>query len=83
MNVTVLKLIFRRFALKLGYRIWSGWLSIIVFSLPLGFVLRLIRSCECPVRRALGYAWSRSENAATAFHPRSWEQDCKANGVRS
>jgi hypothetical protein len=80
--MTVLKLILKRFALKLGDRIWSGWLSMIVFTLLLGLILYLFSSYECPVRRALGYPLSRSKNVATALYAHPWEQDCEANDVK-
>lgn len=55
MNATVIKLIVRRFALKLGCRIWSGWLSIIIaFSFFLG-AMYVLSFYECSIRRALGY----------------------------
>jgi hypothetical protein len=80
--MTVQKLILKRFALKLGDRIWSGWLSMIVFTLLLGLILYLLSSYECPVRRALGYPLSRSKNVATAFYAHPWEQDCETNDVK-
>jgi hypothetical protein len=76
------RLILKRFAVGLGYHIWSGWLSIIVFSLLLGLVMYLVSFYECPIRRALGYPLSRSENVATGFYEHPWEQDCQANNVR-
>jgi hypothetical protein len=82
MNVTVLKLILKRFALQLGYGIWSGWLSILVFTLLLCLILYLLSSYECPVRRALGIHSPRSENVATAFYEHPWEQNCEANDVK-
>lgn len=82
MNATVLKLILKRFAPKLGYRIWAGWLSMLVFILLLSLILYLISSYECPIRRALGFPLSRSKDVATAFHPHSWEQDCRASDVK-
>ena len=82
MNVTVLKLILRRFVRKLGYSIWSGWLSFFVFIFLLSLILYLLSSYECPVRRALGFPLSRSKDVATAFYEAPWEQDCEANGVK-
>jgi hypothetical protein len=81
MNTTVLKLILRRIALKVGYRLWS-LVSIIMFLILLGFVMYAIRDYECPVRRALGLPPSRSDNVATAFHPHPWEQNCEAPSVK-
>ena len=77
-NVTVLKLILKRFARKLGYSIWSSWLALLVFLVVLCLILYLLSSYECPVRRALGYPLSRSKNVATGFYERPWEQDCEA-----
>jgi hypothetical protein len=82
MNATVLKLIIKRFAVGLGYRIWSGWLSIIVLAFLLGLIMYLLVSYECPVRRALGYPLSRSKNVATAFYAHPWEQDCEADSAK-
>jgi hypothetical protein len=74
----VLKLIVKRLAHKLGYGIWSGWLSIVVFTLLLGLAMYLLSSYECPVRRALGFPLSRSKDVATGFYEHPWEQDCEA-----
>lgn len=82
MKATVLKLIAKRFVLQLGYKIWSGWLSIIVFTLLLGLILYLLSSYECPIRHALRYPLSRSENVITGFYEHPWEQDCQANDVK-
>lgn len=82
MNAAVLKLILKRFALKLTHRIWSGWLSIIVFGVLLGLAMYVLSFYECPVRRALGYPLSRSERVATAFYAHPWEQNCEANTVK-
>jgi hypothetical protein len=67
MNAIVLKLILKRFAGKLGYRIWA-LLSVFLFTILFGLIMYLLNSYECPVRRALGYPLSRSKNVATAFH---------------
>jgi hypothetical protein len=77
-KLSVLRLILKRFALKLGYAIWSGWLSILVFTLLLGLIMYLLTSYECPVRRALGFPLSRSKDVATGFYEYPWEQDCEA-----
>jgi hypothetical protein len=82
MNVTVVKLIAKRFVRKLGYSIWSSWLSFFVFILLLGLLMYLLSSYECSVRRALGYPLSRSRDVATAFYEHPWEQDCEANQVK-
>jgi hypothetical protein len=82
MNATVLRLIIKRFALKLTYGIWSSWLSLIVFTLLLGLLMYLLSDYECPIRRALGYPLSRIEKLATAFYPHPWEQDCEANDMK-
>jgi len=78
MNLTVLKLILRRFVRQLGYSIWSSWLSLLVFLVVLSLILYLLSSYECPVRRALGFPLSRSKDVATAFYEAPWEQDCEA-----
>jgi hypothetical protein len=57
--LSVLKLIVKRFALKLGYAIWSRWLSFFVFLFLLGLIMHLLSSYECPVRRALGFPLSQ------------------------
>ena len=80
-KVSLPKLILKRLALKLGYRIWSGWLSIVVFTVLLGLIMYLLRSYECPVRRALGFPLSRSEKVATGIYQHPWEQDCVAKTV--
>jgi hypothetical protein len=82
MNATVLKLIVRRLGVGLVGRIWSGWLSIIVFGLLLGLIMYLFVSYECPVRRALGFPLSRSKNVATAFYAHPWEQNCEADSAK-
>jgi hypothetical protein len=82
MKATVLKLIVKRLAVGIASRIWSGWLSVIVFGLLLGLIMYLLVSYECPVRRALGYPLSRSKNVATAFYAHPWEQNCEADSVR-
>lgn len=79
--MTVLKLILKRFTLKLADRIWSGWLSMIVATLLLGLIMYVFSSYECPIRHALGYPLSRSQNPATAFYAHPWEQDCEAYDV--
>jgi hypothetical protein len=74
--MNALKLILKRFSLQLGYRLWSG-VSIIIFLFVLVFILYLFAPYECPVRRALGFPLSRSENAGT-----DREQDCETGGAK-
>jgi hypothetical protein len=76
------RLILKRFVLKLSDRIWSGWLSMILFVFLLGLIMYVLSFYECPVRRALGYPLSRSKNVATAFYAHPWEQDCEGNSAK-
>ena len=78
-NLTVLKLIFKRFVSGLANEIWSRWLSMLLFVLLLGLALYFLSPYECPVRRALGFPLSRSKDVATAFYGHPWEQDCEAD----
>jgi hypothetical protein len=82
MSQTVFRRILKRFAVGLGYQIWSRWLSLIVFTLLVALVMYLVSSYECPIRRALGYPLSLSENVVTGFYEHPWEQDCLANNVK-
>ena len=78
-NLTVLKLIFMRVVGKFGYSIWESWLALFVFLFLLSGLLYLISAYECPLRRALGFPLSRSQDATGAFYyGRLWEQDCQA-----
>lgn len=81
-KMTVLKLILKRFVSGLAYQIWSRWLSMVVILLFLALILYFLSSYECPVRRALGFPQSRSENVATAFYAHPWEQDCEAGDTK-
>ena len=76
--MTILKLVVKRFVLKIGYSIWNQWLSLVVFGALMVLILYLISPYECPVRRALGYPLSRSESVPS----HAWEQRCEANGVK-
>ncbi len=76
--MNVLKLILKRFTRKLGYSLWSTWISFFVFAALLCVVLYLLSPYECPIRRALGLPLSRSENVATGFYEHPWEQNCEA-----
>jgi hypothetical protein len=82
MNGLIVKLILKRFVVNLGYRIWSDWLSLLVFFVLLCSIMYLLSPYECAVRRALGLPLSRSKDVATAFYPFPWEQDCEANAVK-
>ena len=77
-SLTVLKLIFNRVVVKLGYAIWESWFSFVVFIVLLSALFYLISAYECPIRRALGFPLSRSQDVATAFYEQPWEQDCQA-----
>jgi hypothetical protein len=74
----VLRLILKRLVHKLGYRIWNGWLSFIVFGLVLVLIMYLISSYECSVRRALGYPLSRTKNMPS----HGWERNCETESVK-
>ena len=78
MNATVLKLVVKRFALKLADSSWRSWLSALIITLLLGLLMYAVSDLECPVRRALGFPLERTKNPATAFHPHPWERDCTA-----
>ena len=79
LNMTVLKLILKRFVSGLAYAIWSNWLSMVVFLVLLGLALYFLSSYECPIRRALGFPLSRSEDVVTGFYEHPWEQNCEAD----
>jgi len=74
----VLRLILKRLVHKVGYSIWKEWLSFIVFGLVLVLIMYLISSYECPVRRALGYPLSRTENVPS----HGWEQNCETESAK-
>jgi hypothetical protein len=81
-NGTVLKLILRRIARNLGYSIWTNWLGLLVFLFISSLILYLLSAYECPVRRALGFPLSRSQDVATAFYESPWEQDCEVKDAK-
>ena len=72
----------KRFGQKLADEIWSSWLSLLLFLLFLLLVFYVLSPFECPVRRALGFPLSRSEDVATGIHEGAWEQDCEAKAVK-
>jgi hypothetical protein len=80
MSENVLKLILRRFALKLGDRIWSGWLSALLFTLFLGLLMYVLSDYECPIRRALGYPTEKQSSYSVFFHLR--EHNCEPPTVK-
>jgi hypothetical protein len=80
----VLKVILKRFASKLADSLWSAWISLLVFVALLCVVFYLLSPYECPIRRALGLALSRTDEkrVVTGFYEHPWEQDCEAYYAR-
>jgi hypothetical protein len=77
-RLSILRLIVKRLVHKLGYSIWSGWLSFIVLGFLLVLIMYLLSSYECTVRRALGYPLSPSKTVPS----HAWERDCEAKSAK-